>query len=481
MKDYFIDLHCHPSLKPFGKSFNHANRKRKNTLNRRKNNSIWHRKRPTLIRKVVNIFSSLTKFTQADMATLSKGKGKVIMASLYPMEKGMILDPNGVHFSGRLVRNIATGIGMKRIRHLQKMKDYFKDLEDEYNFYEQKNEVVVKIAGKKFRYKMVRNFNEMLNDDTSQGIETIYVVITIEGCHVFNCGLKLAKKPIANEIEVLANIQKVKNWNFPPFFVGIAHHFYNELCGQAESLQGLVGQLIHQDDDKSQGITSLGLKVIDVLLSQNNGKRIHIDIKHMNVKSRNEYYDLLATKYINENIPIISSHGAVSGKDNAINNNTTGKRFTTGDINFYDDELLKIEASRGVFGVQLDERRIIHKKDRGIFTNTNISRKKMLRVRSKFVWKQIEHIALILDEQNKNAWDIQCLGTDFDGIVDPLNGWWTARELGFIDSYLETHAHKFLTSLKGKALKLKNRLNAEEIIAKFMYLNAERFMKEFYI
>lgn len=481
MKDYYIDLHCHPSLKPFGKGFELASRKRKNSTNRKHNNSIWHRKRPTVIRKVLNILTSLTKFTQADFTTVNAGKGKVIMASLYPMEKGMILDANGVDYPGRILRNIATGIGMKRIRHLQRMTDYFKDLEDEYNYFVQKNEVIVTIERRKTRYKLVRNFDEMLNDN-SVGIDTLYVIITIEGAHVFNCGLKLANKPIANEIEVLGNIQKVKNWEFPPFFVGIAHHFYNELCGQAESLQGIVGKIIHQDDDCNQGITPLGVKVIDALLNNNNGKRIQIDLKHMNVKSRNEYYELLSNKYKTEDIPIIVSHGAVIGKDNAIDkNNTAQKRFTTDEINFYDNEIFKIEETNGVFGIQLDERRLIHKKDRGVFKNTNIGRKKMLRIRSEFVWNQIEHIAIILDAKNKDAWSIQCLGTDFDGIVDPLNGWWTSRELGFIDSYLETHANAFLNSAKGKSLKKKNKLRAEEIIAKFMYLNAESFMQNYFI
>lgn len=481
MKDYYIDLHCHPSLKPFGKSFNLKKRKKKNTENRNHNNSIWHRRSATVLRKAVNILTSLTKFTQADFSTVNSGNGKVIMASLYPMEKGMMYNSKGIKLTGKLIRNLATGIGMDRICYLQDMKDYFKDLEDEYNYYEQKNEVIVTISKQKCRYKLVRNFNEILNDSTSLGIDTIYVIMTIEGAHVFNCGLKLANKPVANEAEVLANIVKVKNWNFPPFFVGIAHHFYNELCGQAKSLDGLVGKLIHQDQDENQGITSLGHKVIDALLDKNNGKRIHLDIKHMNVKSRNEYYKLLSNKYKNEDIPIISSHGAVSGKDNAIENNSTGKRFTTGDINFYDNEILKIEASNGVFGVQLDERRLIHEKDRGILKNTNIGKKKMLRVRSKFVWNQIEHIAIILDNKNKNAWNIQCLGTDFDGIVDPLNGFWTSRELKFLDSYLEAHAIEFLNSAKGKALKSKNKLKAEHIIAKFMYLNAEVFMQKYFI
>ena len=172
MKDYFIDLHCHPSLKPFGKSFNKADRKRKNSTNRKRNNSIWHRKSPSLLRKVVNIFTSLTKFTQADFTTVTTGKGRVLMASLYPMEKGMMTDENGVHLSGTILRNLATGIGLKRIQYLQEMDDYFTDLEAEYNYFEQKNEVIVTVDRKKCRYKLVRNFDEMVMDN-SQGIETI--------------------------------------------------------------------------------------------------------------------------------------------------------------------------------------------------------------------------------------------------------------------------------------------------------------------
>jgi microsomal dipeptidase-like Zn-dependent dipeptidase len=485
MKDYYIDLHCHPSLKPYGKSFNFKNRKRKNTSNVRRSNSIWHCKQHGFFGKLVNILLGATKFTQADFRNVGVGEGKVLMVSLYPMEKGMVTDLRVEKHVGTTLTNFATGIGRKRIRHLQKMKDYFTDLEHEYNFVKEKKDVVITTDGRKRQYKLVRNFNEIVNDDTSLGIDTIYVIITIEGCHVFNCGLELAGKPVANETEVLGNIQKVKNWEFPPFFVGLAHHFFNELCGQARSVEDIARKFIRQDDKEhiNDGILNLGNKVIDSLLDKTNGKRIYIDIKHMNIKSREDYYSLIIDgKYKNEDIPIIISHGAVIGQDNSNDKNSTAKhKFTDGDINFYDDEILKIEQSNGVFGVQLDERRIVPDSERGFLKNLFKQKRKLLRKGSKFIWNQIEHIATVLDEKGENAWDIQCLGTDFDGIVDPLDGWWSSRELRFLDIYLENHAIKFLNSERGSKLKSENKLSAEEIIAKFMYLNAEAFMQKYFV
>lgn len=43
MKNYFIDIHSHPSLKPFGQSFKFNNPQTRNSKNRNQLNSIYHR------------------------------------------------------------------------------------------------------------------------------------------------------------------------------------------------------------------------------------------------------------------------------------------------------------------------------------------------------------------------------------------------------------------------------------------------------
>ena len=55
------------------------------------------------------------------------------------------------------------------------------------------------------------------------------------------------------------------------------------------------------------------------------------------------------------------------------------------------------------------------------------------------IWKQIKHIAVVLDKtKRKDVWDVAALGSDYDGLVDPPNGYWTSDDfpiLAFI-SYL---------------------------------------------
>ncbi|HMC01181.1 MAG TPA: hypothetical protein VKN14_09120, partial [Flavobacteriaceae bacterium] len=73
----FSDLHCHPTLKTFGKSFSKSQKA-----------SIGYNKHPTYLSKLIQKLSGITKFSQADFYTMSKGQVKVAFVSLYPFEKG---------------------------------------------------------------------------------------------------------------------------------------------------------------------------------------------------------------------------------------------------------------------------------------------------------------------------------------------------------------------------------------------------------
>ncbi len=465
-KNLFIDLHSHPALKSFGRSFDDPKTEKRNNPNRIRRNSIYHRKGVTPLRKKINNLLTLTKFTQADLTSVQRGKLQVLVVSLYPMEKQMILDADGVKLTGRLLRNLATGIGLKRIAYLQQMPDYFEDLKDEYYYYLALHNTLVTVDGKKVRYRLVANYAE-IEQWQDDGVPTVFLIMSIEGCHVFNTGLQLAGRPKANTKEVLANIDVVKKWKYPPFFVGLAHHFDNELCGHEKSMNGLVASILKQKVNDDQGITPLGHRVIEKLLTTSNGSRIFIDLKHMNVKSRYEYYELIKANY-NSEIPFIVSHGAVNGINNPIHNNRIDSDFNDATINFYDDEIFRIARSKGIFGVQLDERRIANKRLVGPLVGRNKS--------ALLVWYQIEHMAKYLDILGLDAWDVQCLGTDFDGIIDPLPGFWTAKDLDKLPKFLEKHAKFFLQSERGLQLKPKNRLTAKEIVDKFMFGNAKRFL-----
>lgn len=477
MKTQFIDLHIHPAMKPLGKSFDRGT-PGVNSPNKNAANSLWYSDPPTLSDKAINVVTSLTKFRQSDFTALARGGAEIVFVSLCGLEKGFVMTRLGTSLPGDAVANLVTGLGKKRIDHIQKMPDYFTDLELEYNFYRQLDGHKVKIDGKWHQYKIISTFSE-IEEFTDPGINTIFVILTVEGTHVFNTGLGMMKKKV-DPAEVLANIEKVKQWDKRLFFAGLTHHFNNEMVGHAQSLHGMVRKVCDQTEGMDEGFTETGREVAHHLLDNTRGKRILIDLKHMSVRSRNEFYQLLADEFPGEIIPLVVSHGAVNGlrshlekvEDYLFN---YGK-FQPDDINLFDDEILRIAASGGLFGIQFDERRLGSESEVKK-TGPNLNRRKMLFYKSKLVWNQVEHIAEVLNRHDRFAWGIACIGSDYDGMVNPLNGFWTAEDMPVFDSYLEKHAYNFLNSNPGKTLKEYNKLSASEIVERIMRGNARDFLQ----
>lgn len=477
METRFIDLHIHPAMKPMGKSFN--SKPGRNNSNKNRVDSIWHYDAATFIDKILNITTTLTKFRQSDFTSLAKGGAEVVFVSLCGLEKGFVMNKLGTGLPGDIIGNLVTGLGKKRIDHVQKMTDYFTDLEMEYDFYKQLDGHKVKIDGIWHRYKIVSSYNE-IEENQEPDVRTIFVILTIEGMHVFNAGLQMMGRT-ADPDEILANVEKVKNWDKRLFFIGLTHHFHNEMVGHAQSLNGIVRKIIDQTEGMDTGFNDLGWKVLRKLLDNTNGKRILPDLKHMSVKARNEYYNFLEEEHPGEVIPLIVSHGAVNGfrsplekvEDDLFN---YGK-FQPTDINFFDNEIVKIAQSGGLFGIQFDERRLASEMELKK-TGPALARRKMLFCKSKLVWNQIQHIAEVLNRNDQFAWGVQCIGSDYDGMVNPLNGFWGAEEMPIFDSYLEKHAYNFLSSSQSDKLKGYNKMSASDIVERFMIANARDFLKK---
>jgi len=477
MESQFIDLHIHPAMKPLGKSFNST--PGKNSSNKNRSNSIWHYDPPTALDKLINITTTLTKFRQSDFTSLAKGGADIVVVAMCGLEKGFVMNKLGTSLVGDVVGNLATGLGKKRIDHIQQMNDYFTDLQTEYDFYKQLDEQKVKVDGKWHRYKIVSSFNE-IEENCDPDVRTIFVILSIEGTHVFNTGLKMMGKT-ADPAEVLGNIDKMKQWDDRLFMAGLTHHFNNEMVGHAQSLHGVVRKMCDQTENMNEGFNDLGWQMLRKLLDNSNGKRTLIDLKHMSVKARNEYYDFLETEHPDEIIPLVMSHGAVNGLRSHLekveDDPFTQGKFQSDDINVFDDEIVRIARSGGLLGIQFDERRVASELELKK-TGHHLNRRRMLFHQSKLIWNQIQHIAEVLNRHNLFAWDIQCIGSDYDGMINPLNGFWTAEEMPLFDSYLEKHAYNFIASAASDNLKSYNKMTASEIVERFMHANAYHFLKK---
>jgi microsomal dipeptidase-like Zn-dependent dipeptidase len=480
MKRAYIDLHCHPALKPYGKSYKYEPTKQ-NHLNAGRKNSIWHYSPPNFLERQVNKILTLTKFTQTDLSALAKANCQVVVISLYPFEKHFLKKRMlGFKFVSDILTNLAAGVSHSRIDNIRSHNSYFQDLNFEYDYYLQLDNFAQKIGDITYTYRMTNSFSEV-EENIAKSTDTrkiISLVPTIEGAHAFETGLLLDKN-MADEQTILNNIEEVKNWNHKPLFITLAHHFYNEICGHARSIN--IGAI---KDNQNRGlntdVTELGFKVIDKLLDNTNNKRILIDVKHMSTAARKTYYHLLETKYADQNIPIIVSHGAANGKRSIEEWNekdaALSDQFSDIDINFYDAEILRIAKSKGIFGLQLDERRIGSKKAVKSSRIYMPNKKSRLRNKSELIWNQIQHCAEILNKNNLFCWETLVIGSDFDGIVNPIKGIWTSENIKDIEPYLVERAETYLKENNQKLIPI-NQITAQEIIDRVLFINAETFLK----
>ena len=464
----FTDLHCHPNLKTFGHSFSRKSGK----INHR--SDLWYANPPTWITKAFNALTGMTKFSQADFTTMSKANIKIAFVSLYPFEKGFFINGflNGP-VSARFA-NMITSVGYKRIRYLQQHCNYFQDLENEYTFLLNSRKDH-EIDGRVQKWSFAASWSE--TERILESENTLAVISTIEGAHVFNSGLK-PYGHVTDDDEVLNNIKRIKKWKYPPVFITLAHNFNNDLCGHARSLDRL-GPLVNQFENLNNGFSDLGHKVVRALLNKDE-KAIFIDLKHMSLASRLEYFSLIENDYDNK-IPIIVSHGAVTGTSlSGAQNGTVDPSLLSGDdINFFDEEIVGIARTEGLFALQMDANRLAARRiiKKSVF---NLDSKEALGHSASIIWRQLQHIAEVLDKEKLYAWNTACIGSDFDGTINPLNGVWTAEYLPLLAQALLSEAQLFCENNNSLTLEDNKRIRPEEIVEKFIYGNTIDFLKKYY-
>lgn len=491
-KMYYVDMHCHPSIKPY--SWYVGDRDNPWEY-RNKKNSLWYDDPPQETDKALNRHIGLTKFTQSDFRTLIKGDVKIISACLSPIERGLFVPRWWLPRSlGLCLLKFSLELNEEYICQVRRAdRNYFAELTTEHNYFlsqerTQRNTVFPT------QFELIRNFREIVPRLRRVDTDILYVFFTIEGCHVFNNG---GLRDQFNKNDVSDHVREVKGWNPPPLYASIAHHVNNDLCEHAKSLPCPLNIIINQKYVGNEVFTDMGKFVLNELLRTDNGRRIYIDIKHMSAHSREEYYNMLNRDYPDDHIPVLASHGAVNGlsidnqevqdyynvNENIYQNNL---HFNKEPINFFDEEIIRMADTKGFLGIQLDERRLCCKEQRR--SNREIrERGDQLYHQAGLVWKQIKYIAELLDRKDKFGWGTATIGSDYDGAVNPPNGYWTSGDFGILEENLILHALEYFTHhldrLKYPLNQLRGFDNAEkkarEVIDLFMRRNAQRFLEDF--
>lgn len=477
MQEFFVDIHCHPTMRAFHTTPNGI---KKNIWDCTKNDVIdtylgkWAWKQS----------KEVSKFSQSNYYNCIKGKTRVVFDSLYPMERGFI-NFNKVPkllIGDKAVETLAvtaSGVSIEQFRNYKKSHDYFTELNEQYNF-------LVNNQGDspcgKYNYKIVNNYSE-LEDSLKKNDSTVNVIITIEGAHVLGCGTETSENiPLGELKQILKNnIQTIKQWKHPPFFITFAHHFWNQLCGHATTLPAPTNIACNQTKGLDTGFTELGLFVLEELLSTKNGQRILIDTRHMSVKSRRHYINYVSQYnklHPEDRIPLISSHSAVNGfqtmthscevKDSKSKKRSTS--FCAWSLNISAEEAIAIHDSGGVSGIILDKGR-----HSGINLLKSIDKLENKEDKKELFLKLIfDNIFFFISSINKkSAWDVPTLGTDFDGVITHFDDY---NEMSSLPDLKKDMIH-FLTKNNYKS-ELWFDYSPEELMNKLFTQNAMNFLKK---
>lgn len=130
-------------------------------------------------------------------------------------------------------------------------------------------------------------------------------------------------------------------------------------------------------------------------------------------------------------------------------------------------------------GLQLDERRLANEEYIKRVKHSAFKHK-IMHYRSELVWNQLQYMAEMLDDHGLFAWGHIALGSDYDGIVDPLNSFWTIEQYPDLAQYIERHAHNYFTNNATNLKHSFNRITADELVERLFYQNAWNFFKKWY-
>ncbi len=545
MATYICDLHTHPSFKP-----NYRIRTNPNIDLWREivENRTHFEKIP---KELTPIVEETARSSQSNLNKLFEGGVRGVFFALHPMERGWLhrrkSSPNPIRHAilkqvlkSRHIPHIAAGISGIPIEIIEKMQltnkknaaiDYYS--EDTFPEYEliRKNEMIS--GQQQAKLRLVSSWAEY-RDVVTNHRDTIAGILTIEGGHA------LSYLPTANlyhktylelnqeqrdEIRrhYLKNIKRIKGQlktrafakAHTPFFISLTHMYNNFLAGHAKSYKNGLGifpgmdDFLDQETAMNDDISALGFEVIQKLLHKDKSeRRILIDVKHMSLSARKTYYQLVTgTRNNGDPIPIIYSHGSVNGF-------TEDKFFGRDDhahdqhgylshwsINLYDEDIQQIYNSDGLIGLAPHEGRMPGGEALTLFKQIKRAiawddhRKKTYQVLQhheyiKLFMCNVFHIVRTINK--KSAWNHICLGSDYDGIMNPFDSYPTSgdfmRLFGDMKEFLD-HSEEDLVGYdhgsritigKAERKRLMFNLSSRKIINKLAFENVEHFLEKYF-
>jgi microsomal dipeptidase-like Zn-dependent dipeptidase len=468
--NYYADIHLHPTLKPFlipeiGTPWrDHDNATAKQRVSR------------------------TTERTQSDFSKLFRANVRLVCLNLHLPERYLL---SKLLASPRLYQAMFK-MDVEILRKLQASQP-FAMLEEEIAF--MRSHLKDPDSGREG--VVARNWKhaqELLQDP-----DKLCILLCIEGAHCLGFEYdsddfptnkrfyryQIAPAEVVDERLVEERVQWMVHQGV--FMLTLCHIAANHMGSQAMAaeLRGLMRVLPNPIQSLQPWGEYRGLSYVGQLLVRKCFERgILIDIKHCDSATRRQIYQI-AKEYA---IPVMGSHVAFSGRKTNLEglrmrrlfdtaeDRDKAARFNPWDINLHDDDILAIHRSGGLIGLIMDERVL-----------ASVKAVKEARKTGKWMqllYNQIEHAYKVIveaGEDPRHALDHLCIGSDFDGLIDPIDSVPTVLEFRHDAETNPTDAPRLDTGLLDilshhRRMFKPTGLEPEEIVAKILRNNVTAFL-----
>ncbi len=491
-----FDLHCHPSLKTFLGSYKENERK-----------NCWKELKFDLPMTLINRLTGRILESQSSLSQLKNGGFNIIVAALYSLEHPMIV--------GSIAKTTNLEILSERIDELSHtLFENMVEVTPGFGYHDVlesiKHHLLNSQSVNGYSFNLVSKFSDIKENQLN-------IILAIEGAHaLYNDPRNYTKQ------EILDNLSKIKNSPNRYLYITLTHLAGNPFANQCYGMK-----LINNRNfiPRENGIQDLGKEVINTLLNTKNGQRILIDVKHMSLKSRLQYYEMIKDQ--TPKIPIIVSHCGVTGvsmlnkpiHSYKINEDCVEveyikpegldrTEFNPWSINLYDEEIITIINSDGLMGIILEERILgCQEVDTEYFSvkefenykdvvdkkiNAYKNQKKKIETlknknSNQHSSNQFDHlcnnILHIVKVGGEKAWDHICFGTDYDGMIDSIRHFKSSDKFDKMQRRLERRLPKLAKSDPSNNYYILNKQRhtdknkVRNVVEKILFKNAERFLK----
>lgn len=355
----------------------------------------------------------------------------------------------------------------------------------------QRGQAKVPVQGRLSIIKTSEQLAQIIDDEDNRDVA---MLLTIEGGHVFSIDPQQRALP---KEKILERVRYLKSMAHPIFFITIAHHFDNGFCGHAHSIPDAAKLVMDQSYRLHEGFErqdDLGLSVaralldLDEQLQPQGHRRILIDSKHMSAQARREYYNEIIEPYQAQwstwdeakqqrypQIPVFFSHGAYSGvpsleaqirdahlEDDRWHNGP----FYAWNINLSDEDVRMVHKTDGLIGLVFEQRVA------GVKPFESIPAEKLSQILIRHILSMVD--VVMLDSRIEQAdklkiWDCICLGTDYDGFIDPISRYPTVLDLDLFAQDLRQALEQV------KHTRMIEQIGLDELVENICWRNIYRF------